>query len=106
MLDDTPLRRADDQRFEKLDQKLDKIADRVNEMRDWMISDPEKSYLGKALSRRADVNAQNIEKLDDRLKTVESWMTQWKGSWRLVTGVAVVLGIIATFFSVVKPLVP
>jgi hypothetical protein len=113
-MDDTPpLRRADDQRFEKLERKVDSVAVRVDEIRDWLIGEPESSALGRQLLSRAKANRFDIDKInirldsleDTRLKSLEDWRTEWRGSWRLITGTAVVLSIVAAFFAIIKPFI-
>jgi hypothetical protein len=38
--------------------------------------------------------------LREDFRPLQEWRAEWRGSWRLVTGFAVILGMVATFFSV------
>jgi hypothetical protein len=91
--------RLSDIRIDDLMKKVDKVSSRVDEIREWLIGEPEASALGRQLLSRARHNRQSIEELDRRLEVVEDWRTEWRGSWRLLVGFGTVLGIVATFFS-------
>jgi hypothetical protein len=100
-----PDRREDDRRIEKLDRKIEDLTNAFYKFRDELRSEPDASPLGRSLLGRWAENRARIERLEHQVDLLEKWRDQWQGSWRLVTGAAVVLGLIATFFSVVKPVV-
>ncbi len=102
------LRRVDDQRFEKLDDKIDRVQKDVSSIRDMLITEPEASPLGRSLLNRSRDNRQLIDDLredferfrDTEFKPIEDWWQQTKGAWRFIIGVGVVLGIVGAFFGV------
>jgi hypothetical protein len=95
----TPLRRIDDRRLDQLERKMDGVAVRVDEIRDWLIGEPESSALGRQLLQRAKANRSDIDKHDGRLDSLETWRSEWRGTWRFIASAGTVLGIIATAFS-------
>lgn len=78
----TEMRRLDDERYLRLERYLQAVETKVDRVYD-AISDPEQSVLGRQLLRRADTNAQNIEKLAVKVDDLESWRDQAKGSLAL-----------------------
>ena len=102
------LRRQDDKRFKDLDDKLNTITKDVGTIRDMLISEPEASPMGRALIRRSldnrDMINQQRRDFDDFRKDefapVHDWWQQNKGAYRLVQGVAVVLGAVGAFFGI------
>jgi hypothetical protein len=89
-------RRASDRRIEDLARKVDNMAMSINQIRDWLIGEPENSALGRQLLARAIANRESIDKLTVRLDLLEDWRTEWKGIWRFLVSAGVVLGIIST----------
>lgn len=87
------LRRTDDERYDKLERKVDGVADTVRDIRDMLISEPEASPLGRALLKR-------IVTLEEEIEPIAEWWQQWRGVWRFILGLGVVLGIVATVFGV------
>jgi hypothetical protein len=85
--------------MEQLERKIDQVDRRLQELRDWLIGEPESSALGRQLLQRAVINAQNIERQGGRIESLEDWRTEWSGVWRFVTGLGVVLGVIGTFLG-------
>jgi hypothetical protein len=120
---DDELRRQDDVRYRDLDRKVSAVAKDVTAIRDMLISEPEASPLGRALLARSLENRREIEKvaiatskavdncredfeafLKDDFKPLNDWWNQSKGAWKFVLGASIVLGIVSTFFSVIRPL--
>lgn len=95
----TPMRRADDTRMERLEQKVDKIYD-------WLITEPEASPLGRTLVKRADTNASNIERHEARIDSLESWRDQAKGSLAAGRVIQLLLALLAGGLTVYQFLVP
>jgi hypothetical protein len=95
-----PLRRADDERFAEFKSELSDIKETIGEIRDMLISEPEASPLGRNLLQRSRDNAGDITDLELRVKSLEGWRSEWRGSWRLVTGVATVAGLVGAFFGI------
>jgi hypothetical protein len=91
--------RLSDRRIEDLTRKMERVASRVDEIREWLIGEPEASALGRQLLSRAKHNRESINELDHRLEVVEDWRTEWRGSWRLLVGFGTILGIVGTFFG-------
>lgn len=78
---------------QELKADLRAVAEDVGAIRDMLISEPEASPLGRALLRR-------IEHIERRADPMYDWWNQTKGTWRAVTGLAVILGIVATTFAI------
>jgi hypothetical protein len=91
--------RLSDRRVEALTRQVEKMSTRLEEIREWLIGEPESSALGRQLLQRAKANRESIIDIDHRLEVVEDWRTEWRGSWRLLVGFGTVLGIIGTFFG-------
>lgn len=89
----TDLRRRDDDRYRLLEKKVDGVAETVSDIRDMLISEPEASPLGRALLKR-------IVNLEEEVEPIAEWWQQWRGVWRFILGLGVVLGIVATVFGV------
>lgn len=122
-MDDGSRRREDDRRLDRVEKKVDTIGERVDELRDWLMSEPESSALGRQLLARAKANRVDIDKHDARLGAIERlaanvvadrkrfedhddaidslelWRAEWRGSWRFITAVGTILGIIGAFFG-------
>jgi len=102
------LRRVDDDRYEKLEQKVDDVGKTVGEIRDMLISEPEASPLGRSLLKASAENRRLIDDHWTRFETfrkdefnpIDDWWQQARGAWRLVLIFSVVLGIVGTFFGV------
>jgi hypothetical protein len=89
-------RRTSDRRLDDLDRKFDAMSMKLNEIRDWLIGEPESSALGRQLLDRAKSNKESIERITARLDLLEDWRTAWQGAWRFVVSAVVVLGLITT----------
>jgi hypothetical protein len=95
----SPMRRADDARMERLEQKVDKIYD-------WLITEPEASPLGRTLVKRADTNALNIKALDGRVDSLEAWRDGARGSLAAARVIQVLLAILVGALAVYQFAVP
>ena len=93
-------RRASDERLENLERQVAAVAVRVDEIRDWLIGEPESSALGRQLLQRAKANRNDINEHDRRLDSLETWRAEWRGSWRFITAVGTVLGILGSVFGI------
>lgn len=96
---EVPLRRADDARFERLERKVDQIHE-------WLITEPEASPLGRALTKRADTNRDNIRDLDNRVDALEGWRDAATGSLAAARVIQVLLGILVGALAVYQFAVP
>lgn len=97
-----PQRRTSDPRLDNVERKLDNLSVRVNEIRDWLIGEPESSALGRQLLQRAKDNRADINVLRDRMDEFDDWRQEMRGSWRLVTSIATVLGVVATILAILS----
>jgi outer membrane murein-binding lipoprotein Lpp len=104
--DDAALRRVDDTRIgslsskvERLDTKVERLDVKVNEIRDWLITEPEASAMGRALLRRADMNAADIRDLKTQQNQHDDWIQQFKGSARIILYVPTVLSAAAAVIA-------
>ena len=117
MTDD--LRRLDDERFAKLDQKIDRVSNDVGSIRDMLISEPEASPMGRALLRRSTENRSATDQLrrdfekyaedhqdwingfiEKRFDPMYDWWNQQKGSWKAIQGLALILATVGAFFGI------
>jgi hypothetical protein len=101
---------VDDSRYRDLNKKVEGIAGDVKEIRDMLISEPEKSPLGRALLKIANDNRKMIldneqdfeEFRDQKFTPIYDWWNQTKGSWRVIQGAAVILAIVGAFFGILS----
>jgi len=107
MPDDSTLRRVDDTRIgslsskvERLDTKVERLDVKVNEIRDWLITEPEASAMGRALLRRADANATKIRELREDLDPIHDWIQQFKGSSRALLYVPTILAAVSAVVAI------
>jgi ribonuclease HI len=112
----TEERRAVDPRIEQLVSDVKLVAGEVKSIREMLISEPEASPLGRMLKQRSVENRQAVEDLREEFEkfrdvTWETWkkeqfqpvhdaLTKLNGAWLLVGGIAVVLGIFATYLAI------
>lgn len=97
----------DDERYAKLDRKIDKVSADVTTIRDMLISEPEASPMGRALIRRSETNARATNELredfeafkKEEFKPINDWWNQQKGSWKAIQGLALILGMVGAFFG-------
>ncbi len=115
-------RRQNDLRIEQivdtlhgLDRSVTDLDTKVDQLRDWLITEADASPLGRALKFRADTNAKNIETnrqqhdadvrdiraefaqfKRDEFRPINEWWNRSQGAWKAFTGASVVLGLIAT----------
>ena len=103
------LRRQDDDRFTKLEGKIDETKEKVDAIHILLMTEPEASPLGRSLLKYALENRRLIEDLRtdfvrhkrDDFGPLEDWWQQWRGIWRFVIGIGIVLGVIGSFFGIV-----
>ena len=114
-------RRADDDRIDKIDRKVESVATDVRSIRDMLISEPEASPLGRALLQRSVDNRKlmdaryeefRVARREDQqtfqtfykedFEPLDDWWNQSKGAWKFVLGMSTVLGIIGAFFGLVS----
>jgi hypothetical protein len=100
------LRRADDDRYRELSDRVAKIAADVQTIRELLITEPEASPLGRSLLERSRENRRLIDAIRADLEPLEDWYQQTRGVWRFVLGVATVLSIVATFFGILAYFTP
>lgn len=94
------LRRVDDDRYKDLDRKVDQVIRDVGSIRDMLISEPEASPLGRSLLKAQAENRALILDLRQDFEPVYDWWQRSRGAWAAILGLAVILGIVATFFGV------
>jgi hypothetical protein len=107
LMTDTEMRRADDKRIDRLDQKIDKVAKEVTAIGRLLITEPEASALGRALLGKAVENRRLVDKYHDEFEAfkkeefqpLDDWWNQSRGAWKFVMGVGTVLGIIGAVFG-------
>lgn len=91
MTDDLPHRRSSDDRVERIEQKVDRILEK--------LEDPDASALGRILRDRADRNERNIEGLTQRVDELERDRDRATGAMAFVKGVQVVMAILVALLA-------
>lgn len=107
MPDDPTLRRLDDSRIDnldskvvRLDTKVERLDVKVNEIRDWLITEPEASAMGRALLRRATAADERIRELRVEHDEIHDWVQQFKGSARVMLYVPTIVSAIAAVVAI------
>lgn len=100
-LQDQPSRRAADGRLAALEKRVGDVADKVDAIRDMLISEPAMSPLGRRLQSQHDELRADFESfLTERFRPIEKWWDQVGGAQKVLVGISIILGVVGTFLGI------